>query len=478
MKKKLIITLTSIVILGIAGVILYPKFFPGQKELKVLYWTDPMIPGYKSPTPGKSPMGMELVPVYEDDTTKAMKPTTDVGASAEGEIDYYTCTMHPSIKETKPGRCPICSMDLTPVYKKGKASKEKVDLTFSVSPVKQQLIGVKFTTVEYRQLEKIIHAVGRVDYDERKLAVVNLRISGWIQDLYADFTGKYVKKGEPLFTLYSPDLVSAQQEYLLARQSQQPESVWTVESNQEGKGLIETARERLRLFGITDEQIDKLEKRDKPETYLTISSPISGNVVEKMALKGMRVEPGMTLYKIADLSNVWVYADVYEYELSYVKTGQEARTTLSSFPGEVFKGRITYIFPYLNPNTRTAKVRIEIPNPLGKLKPEMYGNVELRIHLGKKLTIPESAVLQTGVRQIVFVDKGDGLFEVRFIKLGARTEELYEVKEGLDEGERVVSSANFLIDAESRVQGVLQRMEMATGGEIRNPTSDIKKKEN
>ncbi|MBI4548400.1 MAG: efflux RND transporter periplasmic adaptor subunit [Ignavibacteriae bacterium] len=457
MNKKLIIILSSIVILGIGGVVLYPKLFPTKQERKVLYWTDPMIPGYKSPTPGKSPMGMEMIPVYEDDTL-AQRIEQHEEPTAGDEIDYYTCTMHPSVKERNPGRCPICNMDLTPVMKKAKAAKEKVDLTFSVSPTKQQLIGVKFAEVKKLPLDKVIRAVGRVDYDERKVAVVNLRISGWIQDLFADYTGKFVQKGQPLFKIYSPELVSAQQEYLLALQTQQ-ETTWTVETTQEGKTLLETVRERLRLFGITDEQISAIEKRRKPETYLTIYSPLSGNIVEKMVLEGMRVEPGMTLYKIADLSTIWVYADVYEYELPYVKTGQEAVVTLSSYPNEIFKGRIMYIYPFLTVNTRTVKVRIEIPNPHGKLKPEMYGNVELHIRMGNRLVVPQSAVLNTGERQIVFIDKGDGLFEVRFVKLGTRSEDMYEVIDGLETGERVVSSANFLIDAESKVQGVLQRLE-------------------
>lgn len=454
MKKKFIIGITALVVLGSVGVLLYPKFFPSEPERKVLYWTDPMMPDYKSSTPGKSPMGMEMVPVYENDTAGAMAMNKDVHEGHADEIDYYTCTMHPSVKETKPGKCPICSMDLVPVMKKAKTSNDQVDLTFSVSPIKQQLIGVKFSPVEVRTLEKVIHAVGRVGYNERRLAVVNLRIGGWIQDLFVDFTGKFVSKGQQLFTLYSPELVSAQREYLIALESSQNE-----EQVEDASPLLETARQRLRLWGISDEQIAELEERGEPETYLAIESPIAGYVIEKMALKGMRVEPGMELYKIANLSTVWVYADVYEYELPHVKVGQQAAVKLSYFPGELFKGRISYIFPYLNPNTRTARVRIEFPNPGGKLKPEMFADVEIRVNLGKKLAVPESAILNTGERQIVFVDKGDGLFEVRFVKFGDRAEGFFEIKEGLKAGERVVSYANFLIDAESKVQGVLQRIE-------------------
>jgi len=405
--------------------------------------------------------------LQRNDAGHAQHPDPSTAQSAapqENEIDYYTCAMHPSVKEPQPGRCPICGMDLTPVYKKAKPTEHEVDATFSVSPVQQQLIGVRFSTVSFRDLNKTIYAVGRIDYDERKFVVVNLRIHGWIQDLYVDYTGKYVQKGQPLFTIYSPDLVSAQEEYLLAKLSSES-TTRTISTGAEKNSLLETARTRLRLWEITDEQIEQLEKRGKAETYMTIESPISGYVIDKMALKGMKVEPGMDIYKIADLSTVWVYADIYEYELPYVKLGQNAVVKLSSYSGEELHGRITYIFPYLNHETRTVRVRIEFPNPHGKLKPEMYADVEIAVPLGKKLSIPKEAVLNTGKRQIVFVDRGNGLFEARFIELGARSDEWYEVKSGLHEGERVVSYANFLIDSESKIQGVLQRLEAAEAGE-------------
>jgi len=468
MSKKIILVLVGLVVLAGSAYLFYPKLFPAKKKAReVAYWTDPMIPGFKSPTPGKSPMGMEMIPVYAD-SQMVETPGEHAAHGQENEVDYYTCTMHPSIKSPEPGKCPICSMDLTPVMKKPQASTEKVDLSFSVSPVKQQLIGVKFSTAEVVELHQTIRAVGRVDYDERKVAVVNLKISGWIKDLLVDYTGQLVRKSQPLFTIYSPELVSTQEEYLQARRAVQSTAIaaTTTDYRQSAstvyinpQEVLNTTRQRLLLWDITEEQIVELEKRGKPETYLTIHSPIAGNVINKMALKGMHVEPGMELYKIADLSAVWVYADVYEYELPYVKVGQEAAITLSYFPGEAFTGKITYIFPYLNMNTRTARVRIELPNRDGRFKPEMYADVEIQVDLGKKLAIPESAVLNTGVRQIVFVDKGNGLFEVRFVKLGSRAEGLYEIKEGLAEGERVVSYANFLIDAESKVQGVLQRLE-------------------
>ncbi|MGH7602142.1 MAG: efflux RND transporter periplasmic adaptor subunit, partial [bacterium] len=383
MKRRLILLLAGLAVLAVSAVFLYPKFFsPKKTEREALYWTDPMIPGFKSPTPGKSPMGMEMIPVYADSQmaeTETMETHGEhEGHGQENEIDYHTCTMHPSIKSKEPGKCPICSMDLVPVMKKAQASKEGVDLTFSVAPVKQQLIGVKFDTAEVVPLNQTIRAVGRVDYDERKIAVVNLKISGWIKDLLVDYTGQLVRKGQPLFTIYSPELVSTQEEYLQAQRALQSTEA-SVDNRQQTSGapvyinppeVLNTARQRLLLWDITEKQIAELEERGKPDTYLTIYSPSNGNVINKMALKGMRVESGMELYKIADLSTVWVYADVYEYELPHVKLGQNAAITLPYFPGEAFDGRITYIFPYLNMNTRTARVRIELPNREGRLKPE------------------------------------------------------------------------------------------------------------
>ena len=387
--------------------------------------------------------------------TSTAKDSTSQGQV--GEIEYYTCTMHPSVREAQPGRCPICGMDLVPVARVARSDTAGVDLTFSVSPAKQQLIGVTFAAVERRDIEKSVRAYGRVDYDETKLAVVNLRVSGWIEKLFADFTGQHVRKGDPLFALYSPDLISAQSEYLLARKSalRYPGQLTDPE-------LVRTARERLRLWQFTDEQVTDLEARGEPQTSVTVFSPASGYVVEKTAVEGMRVEPGMTLYRIADLSTVWVQAEVYEFELPLVHVGQDALVSLSTLDGGPFRGTIAYVDPVLNPQTRTARVRVELPNREGVFKPDMYTVVTVRVELGERLVVPKSAVLQTGERDIVFVDRGGGVFEVRFVHAGVRTDDFYEIAHGLEEGERVVTSANFLIDAESNVQGVLRRMEGVT----------------
>jgi Cu(I)/Ag(I) efflux system membrane fusion protein len=310
-----------------------------------------------------------------------------------------------------------------------------------------------------KPLEKIIRTVGRIDYDEKRIVTVSLKIGGWIEDLYVDFTGKYVKKGDPLLTIYSPELVSTQEEYLLAlraKKSLTKSSFPEVASS--GDSLAESAKRRLKLWDITDEEIKRLEESGQAKKTITLYAPFSGFVLEKSAYKGMNVMPGAALFKLADLSVVWLIADIYEYELLFIQLGQQASIQFSYLPGETFTGRAAYINPYLDANTRTAKVRFEFPNPHGKLKPEMFANVEMKIRLGQKLTVPEGAVIDTGLRQIVIIDKGDGYFEPREIKVGAKAENYYEVVKGLKAGERVVTSANFLIDSESKLKEALGGM--------------------
>lgn len=421
---------------GIAG-------WLGFRGEPAVVYVCPMHPEVTSNSPGECPeCGMHL-------EAETPEPAPQ---GAGSDVAFYTCTMHPSVHETEPGRCPICNMDLVPVMKKSPSAEGGVDLTFHVSTAKQQLIGVTFAQAEKRAVHKTIAAYGRVDYDETRLAVVNVRVAGWIEELFVDFTGRFVRKGDPLFLLYSPELVSAQSEYLLARAATSADAPYTSE-------LAATARERLRLWQLSDEQVEELERTGKPRTSIPILSPVSGYVVDKMAVEGMRIEPSMTLYRIADLSTVWVQADVYESELPWVKIGQTATIVLPSLTGRALRGTVAWIDPVLNPATRAARVRIELDNRDGLLKPDMYATVELHVDLGERLVVPESAVLRTGERQLVFVDQGQGMFEMRLVTLGVRASDAYEILAGIDAGERVVSSANFLIDAESRVQGVMKRLE-------------------
>lgn len=337
-----------------------------------------------------------------------------------------------------------------------------------VSPARRQLIGVKSEVLEERSIETVIRTLGSVDYDERRMRQINLRVSGWITKLFADYTGKFVKKGDPLFMLYSPDLVSTQEEYLLARRTREKVKASTMVHIRTGaENQVESARNRLLLWGITEKQISRLEEGEKPEMESKIYSPIDGIVTKKAALQGMYVTPEMNLYEITDLSVVWIYADIYEYEIPLVKIGEEANVTLASYPGETFNGKVVYIFPYLNKETRTVKVRIEFPNPDGKLKPGMYGNVEIRIRAGRKLAIPQEAVLDSGIRKLVFIDRGEGMYEPREVKLGPRLDNYYEVIDGIKEGDRVVTSATFLIDSESKLMAATSMMGALGMGGIR-----------
>ena len=322
-----------------------------------------------------------------------------------------------------------------------------------------QSIGVKYEEVARRSLEKVIRTVGRVAVDERKLAKVTIKFHGWIEQLFVSATGDHVKKGQALFTIYSPDLVASQEEYLLALQGrkQMGESEFP-EVARGSKDLLEATKRRFQLWDITDDHILELEKTGKVLKALPIHSPITGTVMKKEAVAGIHIDPGQELYTIADLSHVWILADIYEYELSFVKAGQKAAVTLTYDPGTVLTGQLSFIYPTLDPKTRTAKVRFELDNSDEKLKPDMYANVELRVNLGTRLAIPQEAVIESGQKQVVFLHHGGGRLEPRLIKTGVKTGEWSEVLAGLKEGEHIVTSANFLIDSESRLKSVVEGM--------------------
>lgn len=329
-----------------------------------------------------------------------------------------------------------------------------------ISSQQQHLIGVKTVKVSLKSIQKVIRTVGRIEADEQKQATINTKIEGWIEKLYVDYTGRYVKKGEPLVEIYSPELLATQQEFLeVLKWAKQPgdkkkDDMLSLMLAKDADASLDAARKRLRLWDISEAQIKQIEQMGKPVRTLTLYSPVSGFVTQKMAVLGMKVMPGEKLFDIADLSTIWIIADIYEYELPFVKVGQPARITLSYFPGKELSSKIDYIYPTISADTRTAKVRLTLPNPGGQLKPEMFTNVEIKISLGKKLVIPESAVIDTGTSQVVYVDKGEGVFEPREVELGLRADRFVEVLQGIKAGEKVVSSANFLIDSEAQLKGV------------------------
>jgi Cu(I)/Ag(I) efflux system membrane fusion protein len=328
-----------------------------------------------------------------------------------------------------------------------------------VSPERQQISGVRWGRVEYRNLERVIRTVGRMEFDEKKVSTVNPKIGGWIEELYVDYTGKLVRKGQPLLSIYSPDLVAAQEEVLLALKAKKIISSSPIADVAEGGDrLLQGARRRLLLWDITAQQLETLEQTGEIKKSMVLYSPADGFVMEKMAFKGMSIMPGTALYKIGDLSSIWVIADIYESEMPFIKIGDRAQISLAYFPGETFEGTATYIYPSLDPKTRTAKVRFDLPNPEFKLKPEMWANVELKTSLGRKLVVPEDAVMDSGTMQMVFVDRGQGHFESRHIQVGPKMQGYYEVLSGVKDGERVVISANFLIDSESQLKGAMSGM--------------------
>ncbi len=329
--------------------------------------------------------------------------------------------------------------------------------TVEISPEKQQLIGVKIATVSMKPLKKVIRTVGRIEYDEQRLRTVNTKVEGWIEKLYIDYTGRYVRKGEPMAELYSPELLATQEEYLSIlkwRGGKGADTRTGAMISKDAEALVDAAKKRLQRYDISEEQIRELEQTGKARRTLTIYSPADGYVVQKMALQGMKVMPGEKLFDVADLSTVWVIADVYEYELSVIRVGETASISLSYIPGKEFKSKIDYVYPTLSGETRTARVRFTIPNPGGRLKPQMYSTVEIKISLGSKLAVPDDAVIDTGTRQIVYVDKGDGYFEPREVMLGMRAEGYREVLMGLKAGEKVAASAAFLVDSEAQLKGV------------------------
>lgn len=343
------------------------------------------------------------------------------------------------------------SVDL-PTYTTS-TSGEMPPTAFRITPEKQQLIGVQYGTVEYQTISKSLRAVGKVAYDETKLTRINPKIEGWIETVYVDFTGKLVQKGQPLLSIYSPDLVQTQQEYLLAIKGirQLGESPFS-EAVNFSESLVQSARRRLELWDVSEHQIRELEKRGTALRAMTIYAPASGFVMTRNAFPRQRVMPETELYTLADLSTVWIIADIYEFEAADVKLGQPATVTLSSFPEREFTGKITYIFPQVDNATRTLKVRIELSNKGFALKADMFADVILQINYGNKLVVPQEAVMDSGTEQLVYVSLDDGYFEPRRIQIGAKVDDKYIVLGGLQAGERIVTSGNFLIDSESKLK--------------------------
>ncbi len=404
------------------------------------------------------------------------KPSQPLLGTDGGSVDYYTCTMHPSVHLHDPNdKCPICGMNLVPVVKRGAAAADSpsprhdqdgaaTPHEFSVPVERQQQIGVTYAAVTRERLSREVRAVGVVTPDKARHWEFVARVDGYVQTLHVTSPGELVEKDQPLLTLYSPDLLTAERE--LVELLKMRDEARSTEARRTAQGLIDSAKRRLAQWNVAPAQIADLERTRQANEFLTLLSPFRGIVEAVPVDQGRNVRMGDHLVDVADLSGVWVWADVYENELSSFRVGQKVELTTATYPGQDFEGTISLINPFLNETQRTAKVRIDIPNPDFRLRPAMYVNAVLATGGSREaLTIPVGAVMPTGIRTLVFVDKAQGRLEPRAVQLGEKYGDRYEVKEGLSEGERVVSSANFLIDAEAKVQGALKSFEepAATG---------------
>ena len=364
--------------------------------------------------------------------------TAGLGAAAPEAIDHYTCPMHPSVAEKAPGKCPICGMTLVPVTK-----AQKTEGVVTIDDARRQLIGVRTAPVTVGPMKRSFRAVGRVTYDESSLADVNLRVRGWITKLYVDKTGQRVARGQTLFDLYSPELYNAQQDYLIA--------IGGGDAGARVSGLATAARERLHLLGMSDGQVDAITKSGKPRESVAFASPASGYVVEKDVVEGASVEPGARLYRVGALTNVWVDAEVYEADLANVRVGQPAAVTLDYLPGRTYDAKVSYVYPDVDPKMRVGRVRVELANRELDLRPGMFASVALSADLGTRLQVPVGAVVYTGPRRLVFVDLGEGRFRPTEVHVGAESDGMVEVVDGLRAGDVVATSGVFLISAEARL---------------------------
>jgi RND family efflux transporter MFP subunit len=373
----------------------------------------------------------------------------------------YHCPMHPTYVSDKPGDCPICLMKLVPIepddtMKTGGAIPPEGYSTVRVSADGLQLAGIQTAPAVSDTAGRSIRAVGIVKADETRVHQVNTRVAGWVQKLPVNFTGQFVRRGDPLLTVYSPELMASQEEYLRSLEATRRfEHSSLPEVRKGAQELMHSARKRLLLFDVPESFIKNIEQTGQPESDVTLRAPATGYVTGKDILAGARIEPGMRLYTIADLSRVWIEADVYESEASLVRLGSKAVVTLPFDPAFIREAPVSYVYPTLNPMTRTLRIRLELDNPGMTLKPDMFADVAITVETGQGVVIPDDAILDSGIRKIVFVETGPGTFEPREIRMGVRSAGVAQVLSGVAVGERVVVKANFLLDSESRLRSAI-----------------------
>jgi RND family efflux transporter MFP subunit len=458
MKAIRIIGLLTVIAAAFAGGYVYKAVKGGAASSgdkggrKILYWVDPMHPAYKSDKPGIAPdCGMKLEPVYADGGGAASAP------AAERKVEYYRDPKDHNYRAQQPGLNPATGNELEPVYADDAATMPVG--TVQITPEKQQLIGVKYGQAEVTGGSRTIRAVGKVAIDETRIEHAHTKLEGWIDKVFVDFTGKLVKKGDPLLTIYSPDMLASQRELLLAAKAKDlMRSSALPAAYDQSESLLQATRRRLELWDLSEAQIDQVLKTGEPIKNITLYSPITGYVTERKAFPQLKVMPDTDLYTIVDLSQVWIMADVFEYEAPNIRVGETARVSLQALPGRTFNARIDYLQPQVDPMTRTLKVRLNMNNPGLMLKPDMYADVEFRVNLPSTLTVPAEAVLDSGEHKTVFVDRGNGFFEPRQVKTGDRDGNRIQILSGLSGGERVVTSGNFMIDSESQMKAAAAGM--------------------
>ncbi len=477
-----------------------------KSEHKQLY-TCPMHPEVITEEPGQCPKcGMDLVPVKNTAQSNVQHNAQEEQVT-NNEKQLWTCGMHPEVILDQPGQCPKCGMDLVPLKtttgsatsqktsQKGKGkilywrapmdpteiydhpgkSKMGMDLipvyegeaelgaggTITIDPTTVQNMGVRTAPVLKKDFYHVVRTVGYIDYDESRIYTINNKISGWIEKLYVDYTGKLVQKGQPLLEIYSPELVTTEEEYLLAvKNLQAVKNSHIDEIRQSAEELLKASLMRLKYWDIPQKEIDALRQSGKVKKTMTLFAPFNGFVIHKNVIEGTYVKAGQDLYRMADLSNVWIEVSIYDVDLPWIKLGSTAEMELSYLPGKKFTGKITYIYPYLDKKARDVKVRLEFPNPEYELKPGMYTNVLIKTDpIKDALVIPTEAVIRSGKRNVVFVARGNGRFEPRQVRIGEENENgEVRVISGLLKGEEIVTSAQFMLDSESRLQEAIQKM--------------------
>jgi RND family efflux transporter MFP subunit len=429
--KKLILGILIVLMLGLVYAGATHRWFGQGKgkivaaqsaadERKPLYWYDAMDPQHHYNHPGKAPDGMDLVPQYPEKT-----------ATSAGQVN----------------NSPSPDMANMPMG------------AVTITPEKQVLAGVRTAVVERKSMIRDIHTTAQIVADETRIAHIHVKVAGYIDKVYVDFVGQLVKKGQPLFTLYSPDLVSTQEEYLIAKRGNATlANAPFQEISQGSQSLLQSSKQRLKLWDISDDQIKELDKTGKVKKDMTFYSPITGFVTDRKVFPQTSVTPDTELYTVSDLSTVWADADIFEYEVPFVHLGQKVSFSLSYYPGKTYMGKISYIYPTVDPQARTVKVRVKLPNPGFVLKPQMFANAELRVDYGTKIIVPEEAVLNSGTEQHVFVVHEGGVFEPRKVTIGPVVDGNVVILSGLKAGETIVVSGNFLIDSESGLKNAMSGM--------------------